>query len=211
MFPLESVRLPGEDLPLRIFEPRYGALVRECLAGERVFGVVLIAAGREVGGGDARCDVGTLAHIVDAEDQGGGRYRIACEMRERIRVEQWHDDDPYPRATVQPWPDEPGDTVTGADIAEVEDRVMTLFERIAEARQATLPPRTDLLGEVEPGQDAGNRLYALAARIPMGQADRYSVLAAPSAAARLAALSEAVDTVAAMVEFQLAEGPPPED
>ena len=34
MFPLESVRLPGEDLPLRIFEPRYGALVRDCLGGQ---------------------------------------------------------------------------------------------------------------------------------------------------------------------------------
>ena len=210
MFPLESVRLPGEDLPLRIFEPRYGALVRACLEGDRAFGVVLIAAGREVGGGDARCDVGALAHIVDANDQGGGRYRITCEMRERIRVEQWLDDDPYPRATVAPWPDEPGDTVTGADIADVEDRVMALFERIASAQQATLPPRYELLGEAEPGDDAGTRLYALAARIPMGQADRYSVLAAPSAAARLSALSEAVETVAAMVEFQLADGRPPE-
>lgn len=208
MFPLESVRLPGEDLPLRIFEPRYGALVRDCLAGAREFGVVLIAAGREVGGGDARCDVGALAHIVDASDQGGGRYRIACEMRDRIKVEQWLDDDPYPRAEIRSWPDEPGDLVTGADIGVVEDRVMTLFERIAEARQATLPPRVDLLGEPQPGQDAGARLFALASRLPIGQADRYSVLAAPSAAARLAALSDAVETVAAMVEFQLAQGPP---
>jgi Lon protease-like protein len=206
MFPLESVRLPGEDLPLRIFEPRYSALVKDCLAGQRSFGVVLIAAGREVGGGDARCDVGTLAHIVTAQEVGDGRYRIECEMRERIRVEQWHDDDPYPRATVVPWPDEPGDTVTGADIADVEDRVMALFERIAASQQATLPPRVELLGEAEPGDDAGTRLYALAARIPMGQADRYSVLEAPSAAARLAALSDAVETVAALVEFQLAEG-----
>jgi Lon protease-like protein len=206
MFPLETVRLPGEGLPLRIFEPRYSALVKDCLAGERPFGVVLIAAGREVGGGDARCDVGTLAHIVAAQDEGDGRYRIDCEMRERIRVEQWHDDDPYPRATVTLWPDEPGDTVTGADIADVEDRVMALFERIAAARQATLPPQVELLGEAEPGDDAGMRLYTLAARIPMGQADRYSVLEAPSAAARLAALSEAVETVAAMVEFQLATG-----
>jgi uncharacterized protein len=207
MFPLESVRLPGEDLPLRIFEPRYSALVRDCLAGERTFGVVLIAAGREVGGGDARCDVGTLAHIVAAQEVGEGRYRIECEMRERIRVQQWHDDDPYPRATVVQWPDEPGDAVTGADIAEVEDRVMALFERIAASQEATLPPRVELLGEAEPGDDAGRRLYTLAARIPMGQADRYSVLEAPSAAARLAALSDAVETVAALVEFQLAAPP----
>jgi uncharacterized protein len=208
MFPLESVRLPGEDLPLRIFEPRYGALVKDCLAGPRRFGVVLIAAGREVGGGDARCDVGALAHIVEAEDHGDGRYLIACEMRERFRVEQWHDDDPYPRATVQEWPDEQGDTVTGADIADVEDRVMELFERIASAREAMLPPKSELLGEPEPGEDAGTRLYALASRIPLGQADRYAVLAAPSPAARLVALRDAVETVAAMVEFQLAGDPP---
>ena len=39
----------------------------------------------------------------------------------------------------------------------------------------------------------------------MGQADRYAVLAAPTAAARLEALSDAVETVTAMVEFQLSE------
>jgi uncharacterized protein len=53
--------------------------------------------------------------------------------------------------------------------------------------------------------DASKWLYALTARLPMGQADRYAILAAPSAAARVAALSEAVDTVIAMVEFQLSE------
>ena len=94
MFPLESVRLPGEDLPLRIFEPRYSALVRDCLSGERVFGVVLISAGREVGGDDVRNDVGALARIVAADEAGAGRYHIACEMTDRIRVDEWHDDDP---------------------------------------------------------------------------------------------------------------------
>jgi Lon protease-like protein len=206
MFPLESVRLPGEGLPLRIFEPRYGALVRDCLSGAREFGVVLIASGREVGGGDARLDVGSMAHIVECQDLGSGRYRLECEMRERIRVMSWLDDDPYPKATVEPWPDEPGATVTGDDIGVVEDRLMEVFERIASSQGAHLPPRHELLGEPEPGDDAGKRLYALAARAPMGQADRYSVLAAPTAAARLDVLRDAVETVAAMVEFQLAEG-----
>ena len=205
MFPLESVRLPGEDLPLRIFEPRYGALVRECLDSAMEFGVVLIAAGREVGGEDARCDVGSMAHIVEYQDLGDGRYLLECEMRERIRVLSWLDDDPYPRADVEPWTDEPGPTVTGDDIGVVEDRLMETFERIASARETTLPSRQELLGEPEPGDDAGKRLYALASRVPMGQADRYSVLEAPSAAARLDALRDAVETVAAMIEFQLAE------
>lgn len=206
MFPLESVRLPGEELPLRIFEPRYGALVRECLSGAMEFGVVLIAAGREVGGEDARCDVGSMAHIVDYQDFGEGHYRLECEMRERIRITSWLDDDPYPRADVEPWPDERGTTVTIGDIGVVEDRLMEVFERIASARNATLPSRSELVGEPEPGDDAGTRLYALASRVPMGQADRYSVLEAPSAAARLDALRDAVETVAAMIEFQLADG-----
>ena len=210
MFPLESVRLPGEDLPLRIFEPRYGALVRECLNGAREFGVVLIAAGREVGGEDARCDVGSMAHIVDYQDLGEGRYLLACEMRERIRVTSWLDDDPYPRADVEVWPDEPGPTITGDDIAVVEDRLMVIFERVAAAQEATLPSRAELLGEPEPGDDAGKRLYALSSRVPMGQADRYAVLAAPSEAKRLDALRDAVETVAAMIEFQLADGGAPD-
>jgi Lon protease-like protein len=210
MFPLEAVRLPGEDLPLRIFEPRYAALVRDCLTGEREFGVVLIEAGREVGGGDRRLDVGTLAHVVEADDQGDGRYRILCEMRGRIRVERWHDDEPYPRASVEPWPDEPGRAVSGAEIEDVENRVMAVFERLADSQDKVLPPKRELLGEPEPGDDAGKRLYALAARVPMGQADRYSVLAAPSAADRLAALSEAVETLTAMIEFEL-DAPTAED
>ena len=61
MFPLEVAMLPGEELPLRIFEPRYSALVQTCLAADDpAFGVVLIAAGREVGGGDTRSDVGCV-------------------------------------------------------------------------------------------------------------------------------------------------------
>ena len=47
---------------------------------------MLISAGREVGGGDARLDVGSMAtHRVECKDLGSGRYRLECEMRERIR------------------------------------------------------------------------------------------------------------------------------
>ena len=79
MFPLESAMLPGEELPLRIFEPRYSALVQTCLAADDpAFGVVLIEGGREVGGGDSRSDVGALAHIAEYADHGAGQYRLNC-------------------------------------------------------------------------------------------------------------------------------------
>lgn len=206
MFPLESALLPDQDLPLRIFEPRYGALVRRCLERDEPFGVVLIAQGREVGGGDSRCDVGVLSRIAEHADLGAGRYALRCRTGERIRVSQWLPDDPYPRATVTVWPDEPGDFVSDAGVLDLEDRVLAVFERIAEAQGARLPEREVLLGyRPDDVADPGQRLFALASRIPIGAADRYAVLSAPSAADRLAALGEAVDVLADLVEFQLSE------
>ena len=80
--------------------------------------------------------------------------------------------------------------------------MIALFERIARPSGAEISGARHR-GRSRRGADAAMWLYALASRVPMGQADRYSVLAAPTVAARLAALSDAVETVTAMVEFQL--------
>jgi len=203
MFPLERAMLPGEELPLRIFEPRYSAMVADCLAmDDPAFGVVLIAAGREVGGGDARSDVGTMAHITEVSEFGDGRYRLNCVMAERIRVVEWQPDNPYPRAAIQEWPDEPGEPVGADAIRDIEDAMIALFERIARARGAEVSGR-DIVAGADAAPDAAMWLYALTTRLPMGEADRYSVLAAPTVAARVTALREAVETVSALVEFQL--------
>lgn len=205
MFPLEVAMLPGEELPLRIFEPRYAAMVQACLsAADPAFGVVLIAAGREVGGGDSRSDVGALAGIAECADLGDGHYRLKCVLGERIRVVEWLPDDPYPRAVIETWPDQPGPRVDVDAIRDIEDRMVALFERIAAARGAQVNARDIVRGADESG-DVAMWLYTLASRLPLGQADRYSVLAAPTVAERIGALSEAVDTVTAMVEFQLSE------
>ncbi|WP_156752360.1 LON peptidase substrate-binding domain-containing protein [Mycobacterium sp. ACS1612] len=205
MFPLEVAMLPGEELPLRIFEPRYTAMVSDCLGtDDPSFGVVLISAGREVGGGDTRSDVGAMAHITECADFGDGRYRLGCLMAERIRVLEWHPDNPYPRAAVEFWPDQPGPPVDVDAIRDIEDRMVSLFERIARARGAEVDPR-DIVAGADDSGDTAMWLYALASRVPMGQADRYAVLAAPTVAERVVALRDAVDTVTAMVEFQLSE------
>jgi Lon protease-like protein len=207
MFPLQSALLPDEDLPMQIFEPRYTALVRDCIRDKDPrFGVVLISQGGEVGGGDVRCDVGTVARITECVDiAGSGRFALRCRTGERIRVWEWLPDDPYPRAIVQSWPDEPGEPVSAGQLEDLEDRVMTLFERLAAARDIPLPEREQLLGAANGIDDPGEWLYALASRIPIGPADRYSVLAAPTAAERLAAMTEALDSVAAVIEFHLSE------
>lgn len=197
--------LPGEELPLRIFEPRYVAMVADCMAmPEPAFGVVLIAAGREVGGGDQRCAVGALARIIDCQSMGAGRYRLHCVMGERIRVTTWLDDAPYPRAEVEMWDDEVDEPVAAAGIDDVENRIVALFDKIGQASGNVVHSR-EIVSAAASADDPSILLYALASRVPMGQADRYAVLSAPTPSARLAALNEAVDTVTAMVEFQLSE------
>ncbi len=78
MFPLGTVLVPSAGLPLHVFEPRYRALVHDCLAGDREFGVVLIERGSEVGGEDVRTDVGTVARIVEAVELPDGRWALAA-------------------------------------------------------------------------------------------------------------------------------------
>ena len=101
MFPLGTVLLPSALLPLHVFEPRYRALVRDCLAGDREFGVVLIERGSEVGGGDVRFDVGTRARIVEAAELDDGRWVLILVGDGPGPGATWLPDDPYPRAEVE--------------------------------------------------------------------------------------------------------------
>ena len=119
MFPLSTVLFPEAGLPLHVFEERYRALMGSCLASDGEFGVVLIARGSEVGGGDARTDVGTVARIANVAELEDGRLLVVATGVRRIRVEEWLPDSPYPLARVEDLPDPddgcPGEVLTGAE------------------------------------------------------------------------------------------------
>ncbi len=204
MFPLGSVLLPGERFPLHIFEPRYQELLQDCLSQEDPsFGVVLIARGKESGGGDVRHSVATTAHILSHEELGDGRHLVECVGVERVRVDAWLEDDPYPQADTRIWLDEPGAKITESEFAEVQSAVSQLYRSIgelAEAEGTETPPVPEF--SALPAED-GERLFSLAAQVPMGQSDRQDVLEAPSASARLVALTEAIDNVTDIVRFRL--------
>src|ERR1044072_5335469 len=110
MFPLGTVLLPFAHLPLHIFEPRYRALVKDCLAGDGEFGVVLIERGQEVGGGDGRFGGGRVAGIVQAAELPDGRWLLDAVGTERFRVTEWLPEDPYPVAMVEALDEEAPDT-----------------------------------------------------------------------------------------------------
>jgi len=84
MFPLSTVLFPEAGLPLHVFEERYRALMGSCLASDGEFGVVLIARGSEVGGGDQRTDVGTVARIANVAELEDGRLLVVATGVRRI-------------------------------------------------------------------------------------------------------------------------------
>ncbi|MEZ5142769.1 MAG: LON peptidase substrate-binding domain-containing protein [Acidimicrobiales bacterium] len=144
MFPLGSVLLPSAVLPLHVFEPRYRRLTEDCLEGVPEFGVVLIERGSEVGGGDQRTMVGTVARIVEAASFDDGRYALGTVGVRRIKVLRWLDDDPYPRAEVEDWADpEPGPGLVGAS-ASVTATLRRVLALSAELGAAAAPATVEL-------------------------------------------------------------------
>jgi hypothetical protein len=179
MFPLGSVLAPGGVLPLHVFEPRYRALMADCLDGDGRFGVVLIERGSEVGGGDHRADVGTMATVEQYERFDDGRFAVVAVGRDRFRVAEWLDDAPYPRAVVDAWHDlplDPGDEVLLTEAAHAVERFR---------------PAGDPLPERSPEPSlASHQLTALA---PLGPYDHYRLLCEPGPAARLRELMNLLD------------------
>lgn len=77
LFPLNLVLYPGMVLPLHIFEPRYQAMINQCLDERKPFGVVLIADGTAEGETAARpFSIGTTARIVQVQRMAEGRMNI---------------------------------------------------------------------------------------------------------------------------------------
>ncbi|MDE0117778.1 MAG: LON peptidase substrate-binding domain-containing protein [bacterium] len=188
MFPLGMVLMPEMVVPIHVFEPRYRQMTRDCLDGSREFGVVLIERGSEVGGGDIRTDAGTAATIIDAQEFPDGRWGLVAGGTRRIRVSRWLQDDPYPRAEVQDWPDAANGDDDGAKIADKLPAVAATWRRVL-ALQSELgapgPP-----AEFEISDDPLAAVWQLSALSPLGPLDRQQLLTADNAALRLSLLAD---------------------
>ena len=79
LFPLpRTVLLPGELLPLHVFEERYRAMVREAVVGHRVIGIVAVAPGHEEEHLDAPPleEVGCVGFVAQHRELDDGRFLI---------------------------------------------------------------------------------------------------------------------------------------
>ncbi len=101
LFPLNTVLFPGGTLPLHIFEERYKEMIGRCISLKEPFGVVLIRDGFEVGGSAEPHEIGTTARITSAIRFSNGQMFIAAEGRDRFRIQQMLQSEPYIIATVE--------------------------------------------------------------------------------------------------------------
>jgi uncharacterized protein len=200
MFPLGTVLVPGMPLPLHVFEPRYRAMLQDCLAGDRSFGVVLIERGSEVGGGDVRTLVGTRARIVQAEELPDGRWAVVALGVERIRVDRWLPDDPYPRAEVTAWPDDPAAGADGDPRAGITVLLRRAGALVRELGHQGAPLDLELDGD--PVVDS----YQAMLSAPLGPADRQQLLAATTLGERWTLLHERLTEQIELLEARLAFG-----
>ncbi len=210
MFPLGSVLLPGAVLPLHVFEPRYRALVRDCLeAPDHEFGVTLIARGNEVGGGDQRLDVGTVARMLQVAEMDDGRYAIVCVGTRRIKVNAWLADDPYPVADVEDWPDGWPVGWIDDDPAAPESLALRMAQTLGRVRRSCALAAelgdsvADASSDVSDEPVLGS--YHLVALAPVGAADTYQLLCTDGPVERVAKLDAMLDDVETVLQFRLAD------
>ena len=102
LFPLDVVLLPSTPLPLHIFEPRYKEMIAECLAQNRIFGVV-----RALEQGLA--EVGCTAEIITVvKEYPDGRLDLVAEGRNRFEIVAVNQDRTFLQGEVLMINDEPG-------------------------------------------------------------------------------------------------------
>ena len=200
MFPLGTVLFPHALLPLRVFEPRYRVMTERVLRDTREFGVVLIERGSEVGGGDARFDVGTVAQIVRAEQLPDGAWVLATVGLRRLRVVRWLPDDPYPQAEVVDFPD------GGAkdDARAPRERAYAALDDVY-AIHRERDPRVPALPAI--ANDAEQASFELSAIAPIGPLDAQVLLEIPGAPDRLSRLADLLEDHARLLR---ADERPPE-
>jgi Lon protease-like protein len=202
MFPLGSVLLPGGILTLHVFEPRYQALVHACIDSEdHEFGTVLIERGSEVGGGDVRRAMGTVARMVQVAELDGGRYAVVAVGTHRMVVRAWLPDDPYPLADVDEVPDELSDPdAVDALLDELTPRVRRATALAMELGDLVADPQMDL------SDDRLIASYQLSSLAPLGDVDRFDLLVAEGPEARLLMLRDRLGDVETLLRFRLDAG-----
>ncbi|MBI3749828.1 MAG: LON peptidase substrate-binding domain-containing protein [Chloroflexi bacterium] len=157
LFPLHAVLCPGIVLPLHVFEDRYRALTRHCLATGTPFGIVLIRDGRGAASGPTPvlAGVGALVEIREAGRYADGRYDLLAAATGRFAIDAVDAGRaPYLVADVTPLEDDIGDEARAERLAATAVRRFVRYLELMRTREGETGDALDVRVEIDaPGTD----------------------------------------------------------
>ena len=180
IFELPLVLLPGEKVPLHIFEDRYKRMVGTAIEHEEPFGIVL----RDDEGARS---VGCTARIDEVERLDDGRMNIVVSGESPFKVLDRFESPEFPSGEVELIPE---DDVRPAD----EESATAAREAFAELAERATGERPD------PGELDSASAYAIAARIELPPETKQRLLEMRDEDERMALLANALGAVGRALE-----------
>jgi len=183
IFELPAVLLPGELMPLHIFEERYKRMIGHCLDAEAPFGIVF----RDNDGSARR--IGCTARVTQVvETFDDGRMNVVVTGELPFRVLDRFPNPEYPRGEVATIEEGLAEAEAGAeDPTGTRDAFAELVERVSGE-----PPDDDEL--------AASDAYAIAARVELPAETKQRLLELRSEPERMRVLGRALRALVDAVE-----------
>jgi Lon protease-like protein len=182
IFELPAVILPGELLPLHIFEERYKRMIGHCLETEEPFGIVF----RDDQGTAHR--IGCTARVTEVLERfDDGRMNIVVTGEQPFRVLERFEEADYPAGEIEPI-DPDGEP--GGDDPEAADMARQAFAELV--KRVSGEPPEDLELEAEDS-------YGIAARVELPVETKQALLEQRSEPQRMRMLGNALRTLVAAV------------
>ena len=158
LFPLSLVALPGELIPLHIFEERYKTMMNECLQREREFGILWLS---DEGLRENGCAC-LIERVLERLDDG--RLNILTRGTRPFRVLERREHLPYPAGTVE-FLDDRDETVDETLLSAAHDVYADLLKRAtdrdADAQELATMSAYAMAATVDFGLDAKQGLLDL--------------------------------------------------
>jgi uncharacterized protein len=189
LFPLNgALLLPGGQMPLNIFEPRYLEMVNHAMVAHRLIGMVQPSLDPKAHENDL-CQVGCLGRIVSFAESGDGRYHITLAGVCRYRLlQELSTATPWRQGKIAPFLT---DLETSGTNEIDRDSLLKTFRAYLEAN--------GMEADWESVNRAGNAMLvnALSMMSPFGPAEKQALLEAPD-------LKSRAETLVAITEIMLA-------
>jgi Lon protease-like protein len=181
LFPLGIVALPGEMIPLHIFEERYKTMMNDCLTEEREFGIVWLSDDglREIG---CACEIDRVLERMD-----DGRMNLLARGTRPFRVLERQGHLPYPAGVVEFVEDRPD--VPDPDLIKTAHAAYAELVRLATDKD----PDEQQLSEMS--------AYAMAATVDFGLDAKQGLLDLRSENARLRLVTRLFRAAIKRLEF----------